>query len=77
MVRVELLEKVVNAKKNCELKNMEEAGKAWVDIYNIIEKLEETENKEKVMHEYHHTMALFSDNEVYCITDYLKQKAGC
>lgn len=76
-VRIELLDKVVIAKRCFKNNCMKQAGKAWVELYDIIEELENTEGKEKVMHEYHQTMALFTDDEVYGITDYLKKKAGC
>lgn len=79
-VRVELLEKVIIAKRCFSDKCLEHAGKAWTDIYDIIEKLEKetktSDEKEAVMHEYHSTMQLFTDDEVYGITDYLKTKEG-
>lgn len=75
-VRIELLDKVVIAKRCFKNNCMKQAGKAWEDIYDIIEELENSEDKEKVMHEYQQTMNLFTNDEVYGITDYLKKKAG-
>lgn len=72
MVRLSLLEKVVECKKAYVDFNMPKAYEFWCSIYDEIEQLEKTEDVEKVRKEHFRTMELFSDNEVYDITDYGK-----
>lgn len=69
MVRVEILELVVKAKKAFADNNLDEAYEAWCEIYD---KLEEV----NYMVEFHKAMELFSNDEVYGITDYGKKLNG-
>lgn len=69
MVRVEILELVVKAKKAFDDNNLDEAYEAWSEIY---EKLEGV----NYMFELHKAMELFSNDEVYGITDYGKKLNG-
>lgn len=69
MVRVEILELVIKAKKAFADNNLKEAWEAWKEIYSRLEGV-------NYMFELHKAMELFSDDEVYGITDYGKKKLG-
>lgn len=69
MVRVEILELVVKAKKAFANNDLNEAYKAWSEIYDKLEGV-------NYMFELHRAMGLFSNEEVYGITDYGKKLNG-
>lgn len=76
-VRLELLEPALNAKKSYEDGDLATAWKNWCNIYNEVEKIELSgASKDKLFLEYSRVMALFTDNEVYDITDYGKKING-
>jgi len=67
------------AKKCIENNDLEGAGKAWCDIYDLYDDMynEDTHNEKERMElftEFQNVMRLFTDDEVYGITDYLKNK---
>lgn len=59
--------------KNSQLN---EAGKLWEQIYDLfaLEEKETVETVERKSKELFEIMKMFTDNEVYGITDYLKEK---
>lgn len=69
MIRRVVLELVIKAKKAFEKKEMNKAWYYWQMIYD---ELEGNEN----VHELHKAMELFSNEEVYGITDYGKRING-
>ena len=69
MVRVEILELVIKAKKAFADNNLDEAYYAWCEIYDKLEGV-------NYMFELHKAMELFSNDEVYGITDYGKKLNG-
>lgn len=69
MVRIEILELVVKAKKAFANNDLNEAYKAWSEIYDKSEGV-------NYMFELHKVMELFSNEEVYGITDYGKKLNG-
>ena len=67
------------AKKCFGDNDLENAGKAWCEIYDLYDDMynEDTHNEEeriKLFTEFQNIMRLFSDDEVFGITDYLKNK---
>ena len=54
-------------------KNLEEAGKYWGKIYDVVPS--PSEHIDFKLHQNY--MKQFTNEEVYGITDYLKKKAGC
>lgn len=67
------------AKKYFKDKDLENAGKAWCEIYDLYDDMydEDTHNEEerlKLFSDFQKIMRLFTDDEVFGITDYLKEK---
>ena len=61
---------VEKAKKHFEKGDVENASKIWCEVHDLYEGA----NSEQEILEFHKIMALFTDNEVYTITDHLKEK---
>lgn len=67
------------AKSYFKNNDLENAGKAWCEIYDLYDDMynEDTHNEEermKLFTEFQNVMRLFTDDEVFGITDYLKNK---
>jgi hypothetical protein len=67
------------AKSYFKENDMENASKAWCEIYDLYDDMynEDTHNEEermKLFTEFQSVMRLFTDDEVFGITDYLKEK---
>lgn len=61
---------VEQAKKHFEKGDVENASKTWCELHDLYENA----NSEQEIMEFHKLMSLFTDNEVYTITDYLKEQ---
>lgn len=78
---MEYKELVDKCKKYFADKDMENAYKIWCDIHDLLDKNVnafdkcDDENRYKCYQEFHDYMQQFTDDEVYTITDYGKQKA--
>lgn len=66
---IDILEEVLNAKKAYELKDKRSAWERWCRIYDIAEKAKNI----KMLNT---AMSLFTDEEVYQITDWGKELSG-
>lgn len=62
-----LVEKAKKQFANGDVKN---ASKTWCELHDLYENA----NSEQEIMEFHKLMSLFTDNEVYTITDYLKEQ---
>lgn len=71
MVRLEILEMVINAKKAYKENDLKRAWKYWCKLYDTL-----NTDSEKNLREYHQSMELFTNEEVYDITDYGKKING-
>ena len=71
---------LVGIAKKCFADNdLENAGKAWCEIFDLYDDMynENTHNEEermKIFTDFQNVMRLFTDDEVYGITNYLKKK---
>lgn len=68
MLSIDILEAVIAAKKAHQARDLETAYKEWCHIYDICE--------DEIPEVLFTAMRLFTDTEVYEITDYGKKKLG-
>lgn len=74
-VRISLLQKVIKIKELYAANKLTDAWKVWCELYDEFDSIKENDSEKSYIEE-HETMKLFTNEEVYDITDEGKRITG-